>query len=213
MKTSQMKLEVKSKTHKKSKLAKEKLIKRSLCIIFGFFLILITYYEKMVEKDKLSLITYNNNNLYTNVTKNNLLNILDKGTGIVIFINDKKTTNRIINLLYKINTNESIYLYNIKDEEIILNLDNSEIVVEQEPTDFYNKVINKLGSHANYYLLKRNDGSIIKTNNKKIYTPMVLFIKNGKILLSHYITDEDITDEELLDIYKKGFLMLKEYNL
>lgn len=212
MKTSQTKLEVKSKTHKNKKQTKQRLIRRNLCILGIFFLILITYFDRVIEKDKISLITYNNNNLYTNVTKKELLNILNKETGIVILINDKESINRIINLLYEIKTNESIYLYNLKNDEIILELtNNDEIIVKQDPTKFYYRLTNKLGSHIGNYILKGNRENIIKTNYQKIYTPIVLFIKNGKILLSHFIID-DVEDESLIEIYKQGLEMIKGYN-
>lgn len=212
MKTSQMKLEAKSKTHKNKKQTKQ-IIKRSLCILIGFFLILITYFDLLIEKDEISLITYNNNNLYTNVEKNDLLNIIEKETGIIVFINDKKTTNRIINLIYKTNTNENIYLYNLKNDEPHLELNKEdELVIKKEPSELYNKLINKLNPYIGYNKLIKKDKSIVKTTYKMIYTPMVLFVKNGKILLSHYISENEVNDEELLNVYKQGSLMLKEYN-
>ena len=42
-----------------------------------------------------------------------------------------------------------------------------------------------------------------------MYTPMVMFVKEGNILFSSSIVDDSITDEDLNVLYKKGFSLLK----
>ncbi len=199
-----------------NKKTKNELIKLSLCTLAGFLLLFLTYFDTILDRDDISLITYNDNQnkIFTNVTNKELMHVLDKETGIIILINSRKTANRIINLLVDVKTNEKIYIYNMKNDETILKLNEDDSVsVKQHPSDFYNNLINKLGLYAEDYTIIKEDGKEIKTDYKKIYAPTVLFVKDGKILLSHYISDEEIEDKDLLEVYSQGHKILNNgYN-
>ena len=166
-----------------------------------------------IDKSKTMIISYNENKIFTNVTKKELLHILKNETAVVLLINSKKTTNKIIDLLYKDKSdNINIYVYNIKNDEPLLDLFKSEIIIKKYPSELYKELLNILGSHAEDYIIEQ-DGKTIKTDYKKIYTPYFIFIKNGQIELTHYIKTDDIKNEEILPIYKKGYELLNnEYN-
>lgn len=193
------------------KKTKKKIIKGSLYIITSFLFICITYLEAHLEKDEISLITYNNENkVYTSLTEKNVVNYLEQKTGVFLLTNNRKDITKYIDLLYKSNIKENIYVYNVKNDEIILELVNNEIKIKQEPSKLYEELIDHLGLYSETYLIN-NESEFIETKYKKIYTPVIMFIKDGRILYSHFIYGVDYSEEELIDIYKSGYEMLKEY--
>ncbi len=190
------------------------LIKGSLCILTGLLLSVFAYFDAKIDKNNISLMGYTENTVFTNVNNYELLRVLNKETGVVLIINNKEYMNKLVNILHSLNNGNKIYVYNIKNEELILGLNkNDEIVVKQEATEFYNILVNKLGAYSEKYTLTTKDGKIKETGKRKINTPMVLFVQNGKILYSHYISGKEKDDDELINIYKKGYIILnKDYS-
>ena len=192
---------------RKRKNKKNKLIKGSLSILLGFLFVFLTYLDINIDKSKNNLITYNNK-LFNYIDASELLNVLDKEKGVIVVVNDRKDINRLINILLTLNVNENIYVYNSREDEIILELTEKEIIVKQKPSKEYEKLLNKLGSFTDRYLVSTPSGNYIETEYYKIYTPMVLFVNKGEIVFSNYIHDDKVTDEELKTIYKKGINLL-----
>ena len=102
-----------------------------------------------------------------------------------------------------------IYYLNMHDVRDKKSLDeNGKIVVEEQGTEGYKKIIEALGKYADVYD-GLNDDSI-----KRIYVPIVIFVKDGEIVAVHKDTVKSQTDpyvplndeqkKELLDIYKDG---------
>ena len=183
---------------RKKKKKNNKYLKRSLCIILGFFFVLLTYFDFKVDKTKNDLVTYNDQ-IFTNVNSAELLNILDNKKGIVLIVNDRKDINRLISLVMKININEKIYVYNAKDEELVLELSNNEVVV-------------KLGSFTERYLIQTPSGNLVETGYFKINTPTTLFVSDGRVIFSSYIKDHSVSDDDLVNVYKKGLNLLETGN-
>lgn len=194
---------------RKRKNKKNKLIKGSLSILLGFLFVFLTYLDINIDKSENNLITYNNNKLFNYIDASELLNVLDKEKGVIVVVNDRKDINRLINILLTLNVNENIYVYNSREDEIILELTEKEIIVKQKPSKEYEKLLNKLGSFTDKYLVSTPSGNYIETEYYKIYTPMVLFVNKGEIVFSNYIHDDKVTDEELKTIYKKGINLLE----
>ena len=194
---------------RKRKNKKNKLIKGSLSILLGFLFVFLTYLDINIDKSENNLITYNNNKLFNYLDASELLNVLDKEKGVIVVVNDRKDINRLINILLTLNVNENIYVYNSREDEIILELTEKEIIVKQKPSKEYEKLLNKLGSFTDRYLVSTPSGNYIETEYYKIYTPMVLFVNKGEIVFSNYIHDDKVTDEELKTIYKKGINLLE----
>lgn len=193
---------------RKRKNKKNKLIKGSLSILLGFLFVFLTYLDINIDKSKNNLITYNNK-LFNYIDASELLNVLDKEKGVIVVVNDRKDINRLINILLTLNVNENIYVYNSREDEIILELTEKEIIVKQKPSKEYEKLLNKLGSFTDRYLVSTPSGNYIETEYYKIYTPMVLFVNKEEIVFSNYIHDDKVTDEELKAIYKKGINLLE----
>ena len=189
-----------------------KLVKGSLSILLGFFLIVLTYLDTNVDKSTNNLITYNDDKIFEYIDSSTLLNVLDNKEGIVIIVNNRKDISRLINILITINAKENIYVYNSKDDELILELTEKDIIVKQEASTDYNKLLDKLGSYKERYLISTPSGNYIETEYYKIYTPMVLFINKGQIVFSNFIHDDKVTDEELITLYKKGLNLLENGN-
>ena len=168
------------------KLIKINVSKSSLYVIIGFFLILLFYQDMKTPKvNDLALV---NNKMLTNVNGQELLDILESKTGVVLVVNDKVDINRILDIL-------------INDEE--------NVIIKQEPSKIYNKILDELGSYADKYYVYDSWNTPIDTGYLRMYTPMVMFVKEGNILFSSSIVDDSITDEDLNVLYKKGFSLLK----
>lgn len=193
---------------RKRKSKKNKLIKGSLSILLGFLFAFLTYVDINIDKSKNNLITYNNK-LFNYIGASELLNVLDKEKGVIVVVNDRKDINRLINILLTLNVNENIYVYNSRENEIILELTEKEIIVKQKPSKEYEKLLNKLGSFTDRYLVSTPSGNYIETEYYKIYTPMVLFVNNGEIVFSNYIHDRKVEDDELKTVYMKGLNLLE----
>ena len=127
------------------KLIKINVSKSSLYVIIGFFLILLFYQDMKTPKvNDLALV---NNKMLTNVNGQELLDILESKTGVVLVVNDKVDINRILDILINYKTNENIYVYNAKYDEVVLGLDDEEnVIIKQEPSKIYNKILDELGS-------------------------------------------------------------------
>lgn len=196
---------------RKKKKKNNKYLKRSLCIVLGFFFVLLTYFDFKVDKTKNDLVTYNDE-IFTNVNSAELLNILDNKKGIVLIVNDRKDINRLIGLVMKININERIYVYNAKDEELVLELSNNEVVVKQSMSKNYEKLLQKLGSFTERYLIQTPSGNLVETGYFKINTPTTLFVSDGRVIFSSYIKDDSVSDDDLVNVYKKGLNLLETGN-
>lgn len=179
--------------------------------IVASFLIFLTYEETMQDRGNyLYALTDDTKSLFEKVSVKEVVNVLDNYTGVVLFVNDRKDINEFLSLLYDEETEASIYVCNVKNDEVVLELsDNNNVVVKQRASKDYKLLLDRLGSYTETYFLNTNE-DIIETDYKRIVTPMVLFVKNGNILFSHYIIEEEnLTNDELLEIYSQGFELIK----
>ncbi len=144
------------------------------------------------------------------VTYDELMDILEDGSGIIYFGFPECPWCRnalpvLLDAAKEQNINEIYYFnaYDIRDEKVLN--DNGEIVVNKEGTEEYNAIVDKLYDYLNVYE-GLNDESI-----KRLYFPSVFFISNGKVVGSHVSTVDSQEDpnvplneeqyEELKSIY------------
>lgn len=186
------------------KKTKNKLNKGSL-LLAVFLFIILSYFDLNADKENITLIASNENTLYTNVNAKELLDVLDNETGVVIIVNDKVLIKTYMNILTKINNEYKIYVYNCKNDEIVLTKENGEVKVVQDQSSDYKKLVDRLGYFSELYVIDEDF-----TNYYKISTPMVMFINNGDIKYSYSISNQSLTIEELSDIYKMGFEKIRE---
>ena len=86
--------------------------------------------------------------------------------------------------------------------------ENKDIITEKEGNKKYFELVSKLDQILDEYILTANDGSEVKTGEKRIYLPLVIFVKNGEIVGYHdgtvesqedpYVALTDRENEELL---------------
>ena len=107
---------------------------------------------------------------------------------------------------------ESVYYMNMKDErdEIKVAEDGS-LEIVKEGTKGYKKLLERLDSILDEYTLEDIHGNIISANEKRIYVPIVIFVRDGEIVAYHVDTVESQTNpleelneeqkNELMDIY------------
>lgn len=119
---------------------------------------------------------------------------------------------------------DKIYYLNVIDIRDSLSInDSGEIVVEKEGTKNYKKILKALKSILDDYYVEDALGNKINTNEKRLYVPTVVVVKNGKIVDYHMNTVEshiqagngyaELTKEqkeELFNIYSSMFLKISE---
>jgi len=193
------------------KKTKIKFLKGILCVLTGFFLIFIAYYERKIDRSPLiaTNIEENNNLVYKELNRDNLIGTLKSETGVVLFVSSRSDLNRFINLLYDLKGDYTIYVYSLKNDELVLSItDGDKIDVKQKQSKLYGQLVDYLGVYADDYVLFKEDGEIVKTEYKKVYTPTVLFIKKGKPVYSYSNISDALSDEDLTLIYKEGYEIL-----
>lgn len=164
-----------------AKINKEILLKGSIFvnkkiryIVFGVLLILlllISVYFIFIKKENDNIKfskEYNSvtkENIFVYKTKEEILNILEHGTGIVYFgYPECPWCMAYVPLLNEIAMNEGIekiYYYNIKEDR-------------KNNTEFYQKVVNILNDYLDYD----------QEGKKRIFVPNVTFVKNGEIIFN-----------------------------
>ena len=158
-------------------------------------------------------------------TEDEILDVLESKTGIIYFgfPNCPWCRNAIPVLLNAaISTGvEDIYYLNVYDIRDTLALDNDgKIITEKEGSKGYKKLLLKLDSILEDYTLEDEDGNKVETNEKRIYVPLVVMVREGNIVAYHMDTVESQTDpyitldekqtEELYNIYVDGILKMQD---
>lgn len=164
------------------------------------------------------------NNLYKYASKEKVLNILDHETGVIYFGYSTctwcKSMVKVLDDTAKGAGIEQIYYYDIKSDRDELSInENNEIITEKQGTAFYRELLKELDDVISPYLLKDSEGKEVDTEEKRIYVPLVVFVKDGNPVFAHQNTVKSQNDPaeeldkeqvtELSGIYKKGFDLIK----
>ena len=102
-------------------------------------------------------------------------------------------------------------MFDVRDK---LSLDNDgNIVTEVEGAKGYTDLLNALDTILDDYVISDEDGNEVKTGEKRIYVPLVIFVRDGEIVDYHADTVSSQTDpyvaltneekNELINIYKE----------
>ena len=80
-------------------------------------------------------------------------------------------------------------------------------------------MLKELDDFISPYILTDEEGKEVDTGEKRIYVPLVVFVKEGKVMYSHEATVESQEDpkkelddkqvKELKEFYQKGFNLIK----
>ena len=152
----------------------------------------------------------NNNKLYPKISISNdnpikyssydeIFEVLKSGTGVIYFgFPECPWARNLVPVMLSAAKEveiDTIYYLNIKDDRDVLMLnENGDIVTEKEGNKKYFELVEKLDSILDDYILTDNDGKSVSTGKKRIYTPLLIFVKNGKIIAHHTYTVDSQTD-------------------
>lgn len=119
-----------------------------------------------------------------------VFDILDNGSGIIYFGFPECPWCRALTPVLLVAADDvgidTIYYLNNREDRDLLELDeNNQVVVKEEGSDNYYKLLDKLGDFASDYELED-----VNTNKKRLYFPTVLFVKDGEIIDFHEGTIE-----------------------
>lgn len=90
---------------------------------------------------------------------------------------------------------ETIYYMNLKEHRDVKTIDaNGKIIEEKEASKEYKKLLKALDKYLNDYVIEDVKGNKINTNTKRIYVPLVVFVKDGEVVGIHEDTVESQKD-------------------
>ena len=106
---------------------------------------------------------------------------------------------------------DKIYYVNMSEERDSYVVKDGEVTLEKKGTDQYYKLLELFDEYLDDYIVKDDDGKEYSTDEKRIYVPVVFFVKDGEIIGMHLDTVESQTNpfqaltkeqtEELYGIY------------
>ena len=153
---------------------------------------------------------------YSSIEK--IVKIIEKGTGVIYFGFPKcpwcrSAVPALLNAAVESGI-DTIYYLNVTDVRDSKVVDaNGKIVTEKEGSKEYPKLLKALDKYLDEYVVEDANGKKYKTGEKRIYVPLVVFVRNGKVIGTHLdtvksqkdpykgLTEEQI--EELSLIYYK----------
>lgn len=105
----------------------------------------------------------------------------------------------------------SIYYVDVKDVRDVMELDDDgNVVTKKEGTDAYYKLLEKMDSVLDEYVLMDEDGNEVSINEKRIYAPNIVSVIEGEAVeLTDGISDRqtdgymELTDEMEEESYEK----------
>lgn len=165
------------------------------------------------------------NNLYTYLNKEEVLEFLNDGTGVLYLgYPESPWCKRVVSVLNDAafaNGVKEINYYNIKKDRNTLSLkEDDSVTIDANGTNFYNELLKELTGYTSKYILTDSEGNSVDTGEYRIYVPFVVFVKEGKVIYAHSDVVDSYTDtnesltqdqrDELYGIYEKGILLIKE---
>lgn len=142
---------------------------------------------------------------YANYKK--IFNILEQGTGILLFCAPESLECRnivpiLLDTADEVGADTIYYLNPSSDREQKEKNKEGKIITTKKGTKEYNQLLEKLDSILNFYE-ELDDPSI-----KRVYFPTIIFVKEGEII-SSYLENTDQQEEKNLELSKAQIDMLK----
>ena len=167
-----------------------------------------TYVYEDVKYPKVSL---DDDNPFVYASAKKVIETLESGTGL-IYLGFKECPwcRNAVNVLQYVNTNEILYL-DIKDLRDKYEVKDGKAVKTEEGTEEYKKMLTILDSILDSYEIEDENGNIIDTGEKRIYVPLVIGVKDGKIVGYHADTvklDDNQSPYDLLTTKQQSDLKL-----
>ena len=114
---------------------------------------------------------------------------------------------------------DKIYYLNLDNEKSNFKIENKTLIEINHGTEDYYKLLDALKDYLSDYILKDEDGNSYNTNEKRIYMPYVITIKDGQIIsevVSPIKLEENqskydqLTKNQYNELYEIYFNMFKE---
>ncbi len=171
---------------------------------------------------------YNNiyidkNNPIKYINSEEAINIIDDENAVIyVGANWCPWCRNAIPVLFEVskkNNIETIYYLNLDTEKSNFEIKNGKLENVNKGTKGYYKLLDKLDSVLEEYILTDENGNEFKTGEKRIYMPFVFTVKSGKILDNHTGTVslddgqtkyDKMTKKQHNELYKKYDEMLEK---
>jgi len=156
-------------------------------------------------------------------TDKEIVDVLNNGTGVIYFgFNSCPWCRSMVETLIKVIEDyevENFYYTDIKHIRSSFKVENKKLTKVNEGTESYYDILEKLDEYLTDYVITDNNKDY-KTNEKRLYAPTVVVIKEGTILGVHEVTVDSQTNpfdglndtqkEELYGIYEAMIKKLGE---
>ena len=137
-------------------------------------------YERLNSNSTYTKVNIPSDNSFVYIKDIDLANLIDKKEDLIVLFGYNKSNETrdiiddLLSLSQELNIEKFLYLdiFDIRDEK---NIENGEVVITEEASEGYNKIIELLNDSLDDYII--ND----KTVGKRIYAPTILIIKNQNI--------------------------------
>lgn len=172
-------------------------------------------YEKLNDQTNKSNQTYptvflTNENPFVKKTEEEIIEILEKGTGIIYFGFASCPWCRTLMPILETNAKElnidRVYYLDVQNIRDILELDDSnKPIVKEEGSKGYYKIIQLLDEFLTPYTLTDKENKKIDTGEKRLFAPTIVSVKDGKVMSVHVgtIKSQKSGYDELSDSQKK----------
>ncbi len=160
------------------------------------------------------IVSLKDNNPYVYINDEELLKLIKEGTGVIYFGFPScpwcRSMLPVLETASLNKHNDKIYYYNIVSirDKFEVN-SNNELIKTNDGTKTYKELLSLLSNYLTDYTVTDNNGKEINTNEKRLYAPTVLTVKDGVIKDIHIGTLDSqesgydkLTDTEIKDLTK-----------
>ncbi len=122
-----------------------------------------------------------------------VVELLERGTGVIYFgYNTCPWCRSLVTTLTSVGKkkNETIYYLNIENIRSVYKVLDGELIRSKDGSEGYNKIIELLSDILEDYYVTDEDGISYNTNEKRLYAPTVVAVKDGNITSIHVGTVE-----------------------
>lgn len=145
------------------------------------------------------------NNHFKYKSYREIIKIIKNGTGIIYFgFNNCPWCRNAVSVLQYVNSD--IYYIDVTDLRDSYDYINNKLIKTKVAPDEYYEILNLLDGILDEYEIEDNDGNKIDVGEKRLYVPLVVGIKEGKIIDYHLDTvtlNDNQTPYDLLDNNQK----------
>lgn len=136
-------------------------------------------------------VTLTDDNMFKYVTEDEAIELLEKGTGVIYFgFPACPWCRSLLTTLAKVakEKNETIYYLNILELRSAFKVTDGVLTKTKDGSASYYKILNLLNDELEDFYVEDKDGKKYNTNEKRLYAPTLVAIKDGKVTSLHVST-------------------------